>query len=269
MDIAGRSVARYRYTARMEAFQAFSPLHAAVLLAIAASTAIAVMAARRSGIRRTDAPTAAERLVGFAYLAAWLTTYAFLLFPPLHDPARTYPFQLCHLAALTAALRLISGWQPLSAIVYFWGLGLCTQALVTPALSEGPALYPFWFFWTTHGLIAGVAFYDVLARGYRPSLRDCGLASAAAAGYLAVILPLNLGFGWNYGFVGPSRPEVPSIVDFLGSWPGRLVPIVAIVALAMGLLLLPWEIARRRARANPGTFSAAEPPTSSRGAHGR
>ena len=229
----------------METFRAFSSLHAATLAAIFALTAIAVVAARRRGLPRAAGATPVERAIGFAYLAAWVTTYTFLLFPPLHDPARTYPFQLCHLAALAAALLLITGWRPLQAIVYFWGLGLCTHALITPALGEGPALYPFWFFWSTHGLIVGVALYDLLARGYRPTLRDFGLACAAAAVYFAAVLPLNLAFGWNYGFVGPSRPEVKTIVDFLGPWPQRLALIVAIVALVMALLLAPWEVARR------------------------
>jgi uncharacterized membrane protein YwaF len=58
--------------------------------------------------------------------------------------------------------------------------------------------------------------------------------------YVLVVLPVDLVTGWNYGFVGPSSPEVPSIVDFLGPWPQRLALIVAISAGAMFLLYLPW-----------------------------
>jgi uncharacterized membrane protein YwaF len=94
----------------------------------------------------------------------------------------------------------------------------------------------------------GVPLYDVFGRGYRPSWRDYGLACAAAAAYAAIVLPLDLAFGWNYGFLGPSKPETPSIVDLLGPWPQRLVPILAIVAAAMALAQLPWTIARRLRR---------------------
>ncbi len=214
----------------------FGATHALVLCVIALATAAAIAAARRLPAARA----AVERAVGWAYLAAWFTTYAFLLFPPLHDPPKTWPLQLCHLAALAAAALLITGWRPLRPLVYFWGIALSTQALVTPSLTEGPALYPFWFFWSTHALIVGVALYDVLARGYRPTWCDYGIACAGAAAYVAVVLPLDLAFGWNYGFVGPSRPEVPTIVDALGPWPQRLGLIVAIVAAAMALLMLPW-----------------------------
>lgn len=222
----------------------FSGLHAAALAAIFALTAIAIAIARRRP--PSPSPTPIERAIGWAYLAAWVTTYTFLLFPPLHEPAKTYPLQLCHLTSAADALLLIRGWRGLRPIVYFWGLALSTQALITPTLTEGPAIYPFWFFWASHGMIVGVAFYDMFARGYRPTLHDYGIACAAAAGYVALVLPLNLAFGWNYGFVGPSKPDVPTILDALGPWPERLVLIVAIAAGAMALLLLPWRLAHRR-----------------------
>jgi len=60
-----------------------------------------------------------------------------------------------------------------------------------------------------------------------------------------LVLPIDLAFGWNYGFVGPSRPDHPSIVDVLGPWPQRLAAIAAIAAAAMALLLAPWLIVRR------------------------
>ena len=221
----------------------FSGLHAAVLAAIFTITAIAIGVARRRPMPAT--PTPAERAVGLAYLAAWVTTYAVLLFAPLHEPAKTYPLQLCHWNAVAAALLLLTRWEALRPIVYFWGFALSTQALITPSLTEGPAIYPFWFFWSTHGIIVGAALYDVFARGYRPTLRDYCIACAAAALYVAIVLPLDLAFDWNYGFVGRSKPEVRSIVDALGPWPGRLAIIVALVATAMALLLLPWKIVRR------------------------
>ncbi|HSH08266.1 MAG TPA: hypothetical protein VLA41_11440 [Burkholderiales bacterium] len=74
------------------------------------------------------------------------------------------------------------------------------------------------------------------------------LTLAAAALYVAAVLPIDLAFGWNYGFVGPSKPGVRSIVDFLGPWPWRLAPIVAIAAAAMALAQLPWTLAARLRR---------------------
>ena len=228
----------------METFRAFSALHAAALGSIAALTALAIFVARRRG--PSARPTPLERAIGWAYLAASLTTYTFFFFSPMHEPAKTLPLQLCHGTAAAAALLLVTRWALLRPLVYFWGFALCTQALITPSLTEGPAIYPFWFFWTTHGMIVGVALYDLLALGYRPTLRDYGIACAGAAAYFAVVLPLDIAFDWNYGFVGPGKPEVRTIVDALGPWPARLAAIVALVAAAMGLLLLPWQYRIRK-----------------------
>ena len=221
----------------------FTGLHAAVLAAILGLTALAIAVARRSP--PSPGPTATERAIGFAYLAAWATTYLFLLFPPLHDPPKTYPLQLCHWNAVAAALLLATRWRALRPIVYFWGFALSTQAMITPSLTEGPAIYPFWFFWSTHGIIVGTALYEVFARGYRPTPRDYGIACGAAALYVAVVLPLDLAFDWNYGFVGRGKPDVRTIVDALGPWPERLALIVLLVAGAMALLLLPWVLRRK------------------------
>jgi len=51
--------------------------------------------------------------------------------------------------------------------------------------------------------------------------------------------------GSNYGFLGPSKPDLPAIVDFLGEWPMRLAAIAIIVATVMALLMLPWQHWRR------------------------
>ena len=224
----------------MESFAAFGALHAAALGAIAALTVFAITMAKRRG--PSPRPTAFERAVGWGYLAAALTTYSYFALSPMHEPSKTLPLQLCHLTAVAAALLLLTRHRVLRALVYFWGFALCTQALATPSLTEGPALYPFWFFWTTHGLIVGVACYDLAALDYRPAWRDYAVACAGAAAYLAVVLPLDIAFGWNYGFVGPDKPEVRTIVDALGPWPQRIPIIVGIVAAAMALLLLPWKI---------------------------
>ena len=63
----------------MDSFRLFSGLHALVLVSIATLTVAAILAGRRA-----KDPRPVERAVGWGYLAAWVTTYAFLLFPPLH-----------------------------------------------------------------------------------------------------------------------------------------------------------------------------------------
>ena len=233
----------------METFRAYSALHLAAVAAIVVATLVAIAVRRRRG-GDASAVGPVERAVALGYAAMWAGTFVWLNTGPKHDPLTTWPLQLCHWVALADALMLAWPWRPLRAVAYFCGLALCTQAVFTPSLVEGPAQWPFWFFWATHAMIVAVPAYDIVARGFRPQWRDLGIACVVAIGYVALILPVDLATGWNYGFVGPSKPDVPTIVDLLGPWPQRLALIVAIAFAAMALLMLPWALSRaaRRAR---------------------
>lgn len=229
----------------MEDFRAWSALHALALAAIATATFIAIRVRRRRG-GDAFATGPLERAIALGYLAMWIGTFTWLNTGPKHDPFTTWPLQLCHWVALVDAFVLVRPWRAARAVAYFCGLALCTQALITPSLVEGPAQWPFWFFWATHGMIVAVPVYDIVARDYRPSGRDFAIACAVALAYTGIALAINLATGWNYGFVGPSSPGHPTIVDLLGPWPRRLVFIVAIAFSVMALLYLPWWITRRR-----------------------
>jgi hypothetical integral membrane protein (TIGR02206 family) len=137
------------------------------------------------------------------------------------------------------------------AILYFWGIGLSIQALVTPDLGGGVATVAFWLFWVAHASAIGIAAYDIAVHGFRPTWRDYWLSAVAAAAYLLVVLVVNVAFGFNYGYVGNARPGQPSVIDFLGPWPERVVIIAVLVAVEMALLMLPWELARRGRGAAP------------------
>ena len=102
------------------------------------------------------------------------------------------------------------------------------------------------------------AVYDLAVNRFRPTWRHYAIACAASAAYVAVVLPINLMLGANYGFVGKSKPLNPSIIDVLGPWPERLLIIVPLAALAMALVMLPW-VALRQASKLKGRPHASMP----------
>jgi hypothetical integral membrane protein (TIGR02206 family) len=218
----------------VEKFAPFSLTHALALLAIAAATTLAVGSAR--GADRG----ALERRIGIAFCILWFAMHGWWLLPPRLNPVTTLPLQMCHLTALVAGLYLATRSARLATLLYFWGLALCTQALLTPTLEDGPASYVFWYFWLSHGMIVGVAAYAIAVHGFRPTWRGYAFACGAAAVYAAAVIPIDLALGANYGFLGPSKPAQPTLVEVLGPWPQRLAVIFAIVAGAMALLMLPW-----------------------------
>lgn len=227
-------------------FEPFATLHAALLAAVVGLTVAAGVLGRR--YRGRPWTGRLEAALALANLAAWALVAGYRLWPPRFDPAVSLPLHLSDLISPLASAALLSGRRPLRALVYFWGVGLSSQALLTPDLVEGPDSPWFWAFWLQHGFIIGVAGYLLLARGFRPGWRDLGWAVAAGLAYLAVVLPVNLGLDANYGYLGRGLPAQPSLLDLLGPWPQRVGVMVVLALAGMLLLLLPWRLARPRRR---------------------
>ncbi|HEX6048261.1 MAG TPA: TIGR02206 family membrane protein [Gemmatimonadaceae bacterium] len=230
-------------TIEERAFQPFSVIHAGILLFFVVATALLIRGGRRSDAesrRRT------ERTLGWAMLGVWAVSNVWWLMPPRFDAARSLPLQVCDVTALLAGLVLLSPRPWMNVLLYFWGIGMSLQAIITPDLIQGPNDIWFWMFWISHAGTIGIAIYVVAVRGYRPSWRDYRFALVAGFVYLVVVFTVDVLFGFNYGYVGDSKPGQPSVIDFLGPWPGRVGLVAILVSLAMAILMLPWHVVRRR-----------------------
>jgi hypothetical integral membrane protein (TIGR02206 family) len=227
-------------------FRLFSFAHFAALAGLAAAT-IGIARLGRAWHGR-PAQQALESSLAWTNLAAWTAAHTWWLLPPHFRVEETLPLQMCHLTSIAASIVQLHRPRWARVLLYFWGLVLSTQALITPSLLEGPDSIWFWGFWYLHGMLVVAGVYDIAVHGYRPTLRDYGLACVLTVLYVAVVLPLDVLVGANYGFVGPGRALQPSIVDLLGPWPQRLAIIVPLAAGAMAAGLLPWawHAGRRR-----------------------
>jgi hypothetical integral membrane protein (TIGR02206 family) len=200
-------------------------------------------------LMRRQRDTAAERvqrraLTGFA-IGAWLLSYLWLNWSAV-DP-KALPLQVCGLMGVVAPLALLTGNRWLRATLYFSAFTLTIQAFIQPILVLVPAKLEFWRFWLLHSLILCCAVYDLVVLRYRPGWRDLARACVMSAGYVAVIVPVNLMIGANYGFVGnPPDQAQPPMIALLGPWPERIVALMALVFFGYLLAMLPWIGARRR-----------------------
>jgi hypothetical integral membrane protein (TIGR02206 family) len=177
------------------------------------------------------------------------------------DIRDSLPLQLCDLAIFVAAAAMLLDSRFFRTLLYFWGIGLSTQAFITPTLQFGIGHPKFWLFWIGHTCIVGSAIYDIVVGGYRPRLRDVLVAAGSTVAYLIVMLIVNEGIDrlWpnpdrfsNYGYVGRGTPKNPTIIDRLGDWPARLAPLALIVFADYALLWGIWPIARKiTGRKNP------------------
>lgn len=196
-------------------------------------------------------------VAGFGVVAWGLTWY---LLPSHFDPGISLPLHLCDLAAIAAPFTMLSKSRWLRSVLYFWGLGLSTQAFVTPIIQSGYAHTPFWLFWLGHTLIVGSAVYDIVVRGYRPTWGDFARTAIVNAAYIAVVLPLTLALDANYGFIGRSTPDARTLIDALGPWPWRILLLVAIIHAVMAVMVIAWKLGGLVAGATPTGTHSGDPP---------
>jgi len=231
----------------MNTFTPFHSLHLAMLAVIALLTGAAV----RGGVRSTAGRQRAECAFALLTLALWFVNCAERALARPFDPGSAFPLALCQLAALTVPIALLKPRRICFALLYFWGLGLSAQGLITPVLHDGPARAEFWFFWYGHGAIVGTAVYVVVVHGFRPTWRDWRGAVAAGLTYVAVVFSIDVRFGLNYGFLGNELPDQPSVLDLFGPWPMRVVVMSVVTIAIFAALQAPWALARRAPTRGP------------------
>jgi hypothetical integral membrane protein (TIGR02206 family) len=228
-----------------EVFVPFSGLH---LLAVAICALLILLLATAGRLLRTSAVEVKLRrswaifafCYWFAYILWWnwngLDVYGGL---PLH---------LCDFNGIVAPLALLTLNRWFRATLYFWSFTLTLQAFVQPMLSIGPAHLSFWAFWAGHTIIMASAVYDVAVLDFRPDWRDVGRVLIVSLAYVAVVTPINLELGTNYGFIGNPPPDktLPPFINAMGPWPWRAVIVMGLATIGFFLALLPWRISGQR-----------------------
>lgn len=161
------------------------------------------------------------------------------------------PLHMCTLAVYLSAWMLVTQDRRVFEVVYFWGLGGTTQALLTPDLEEGsPALSQLLFF-LGHGAVIVSIFYAMIVFRFRPHLGSLPRVMAITATAAAVAFAVNLWLGTNFMYL-MAKPIRPSLLDWFGPWPWYLLGLIAVSLLSFVLLYSPFFVAdlvRRHASA--------------------
>ncbi len=226
-------------------------MHGLCLVACLLIVGLYVWLARR--YRETPHRVALERWVGLGCLATWLGNTAFWMWPSWFAWEQALPLHYCNLANVFGAIAVLTRRRLFQALIYFWALALCIWAFLTPTVRMGPLHAQFWIFWLYHLFILLAVAHVLVADQFRPEGRDLRHVMVFTAIYTGVLIVVDYLGGWNYGFVGPSKPESTTLIDALGPYPLRLLWIVLLAAVALSLCYLPWYAARawRRRRNAP------------------
>jgi len=154
------------------------------------------------------------------------------------------PLHLCTLTVYLTALMLVTRAQRLYEVVYFWGLGGTTQALLTPELMRGFPSPEYLLFFIGHGLVIVGVLYGGLVYRLRPYPMSIVRVAAITLTLAAVIVVLNLWLGTNFLYL-MAKPARASLMDWLGPWPWYWLPLIGIGLLSFLILYLPFFIRDR------------------------
>jgi len=231
---------------RMDTFTQGSPLHALCLAACLLATVAAALLARR--FRGKDPAEKRLRLtIVVSCLVSWMLSNGYGLFGGRFSWSESLPLHFCNLANLLGAHAVATRHRTSQSLMYFWTFALCLWAFLTPSLYTGPTSPWFWLFWIYHLFIPVATAWILVADRFRPTWRDWSRSVALTLAFMGLLAILDAVTGWNYGFVGPSKPTQANLLDFLGPYPVRLLWMALVGSSLFALLMLPWW--RRAAKA--------------------
>jgi len=174
------------------------------------------------------------------------------------SPEVTLPLQLCDLSLFLAIAVLLTKRQLLAELLYFWGVGGATQAILTSDI--GPYTFPhfvFYQFFISHAVILLACIYMISVEGFRPSKRSVLKTFLITNLYALIIYPINILTKGNYLFLS-RKPEGGSLLDLLGPWPWYILSLEAVALLLFTLLYLPFiPGGRKKRKTGVGTGTGA------------
>ena len=123
--------------------------------------------------------------------------------------------------------------------LYYWGLTLTTQGLITPDLPQDfPHIY-FTMFFASHCVTPAAAVYLTWGVGLRPTWRLMATTVIATVAWGLAMLVFNSSAGTNYLYMN-AKPPSASVLDLLGPWPSYLFGELALGVSVWSLLTWPW-----------------------------
>jgi hypothetical integral membrane protein (TIGR02206 family) len=226
--------------ARWEAaeFRSFTPTHLLILGLFLLGCAVAVGWGRRH--RGTAAEQGRRRALAAAIVLFAVPMQLYQLTPGVWDLDSSLPIQLCDLSWMVAVWALWSKHPWATALTYYWGLSITTQAIVTPSLDQEFPDPRFVGFWGMHLLIVWAAVCLTWGFGVRPTWGSYRVAVVATALWAAAVFAFNAAADTNYGYLN-SKPSSASLLSLLGPWPWYVLAEIAIVCVGWAAMTWPWN----------------------------
>lgn len=222
-------------------FVVFGPQHLLVLTVFLAGCAVLLVLGARLRAR-PELQTRVMRVAGVVVLVLCGPFELDDVIVGVRHPLTGLPLQLCDLGWLVACVALLTGSRRLCALLYFWGLTLCIQGVITPDLDDVFPQLQFFGFWVRHIVPVWAAVHLVGAR-IGPTWRGFRFTVLVTTVWAVGVMGLNFVIGSNYGYLN-GKPSVHSALDLLGPWPWYVLVEVVLVIGVWALMTWPWNRSR-------------------------
>ncbi len=229
-----------------DGFQAFTPQHY-LLIGIFLTGALGLVVFGRS--RRSAAVVDPfDRAFAVAIVVVTVPSQLYQFAPWDFSVSSSLPLALCDFAWIAAAWALWTHDPVPTALTYYWGLTLTTQAIATPSLGESFPDPRYFMFWSMHFLIVWSAVYLTFGLGLGPGWREYRITLAVTLAWAVLAYAFDVVFDVNYGYL-VRKPGSASLLDLLGPWPVYVLASLGILLAGWALITWPWVVWRRHAEA--------------------
>jgi hypothetical integral membrane protein (TIGR02206 family) len=229
-------------------FALFSPEHFIVMALLAVGGLLILYASRRCASEKAVRNLAIA--IGIFMIVQELFDRGYHVLLVGDRFADVLPLHLCGMSVFLSAIMLMTRSYRIFEVVYFWGLGGATMAILTPDVQFDFPHPVYVTFFTSHALIIVAVCYMMLNYGYRPTAGSLLRTILLTNAYMVLVFPVNLLLNTNYLFLN-AKPKGASLLDALGPWPYYIAGMEAVGLAVFVLLYLPFAFMRDIASAHP------------------
>jgi hypothetical integral membrane protein (TIGR02206 family) len=236
-------------------FEAFGAEHLVLLVVFAVGLGAVVAWGRRHAGTPAEGRAARGFAVALAVVAVAMQAYQ--LTPGDFDVDTSLPLALCDLATVLAVVALWTRSSRATAFVYYVGLTLTVQGVLTPSLGNVFPHPRYFGFWALHFLVVWAAAYLTWGLRIRPTWRGYRFTVTAVLVWAVATFAFNVAADTNYGYLN-AKPTSASALDWFGPWPVYVGVVVALLCTVWAVVMtLPWT--RGRARSDRSDRTARGP----------
>ncbi len=222
-----------------EPFPIFSAMHLTILLIVISVNVIMAFVFKKTSGKKISAFFRFG--LAFFLIALYIMFSAWSVYVGDWSIDYALPFHICDAAILLTAAMLLTRNRLVFETAYFWVLGGCTQALLTPDVGFDFPHFMFFYFFVGHGIVVTAVLYMIFSERFRPywsSILRVFILTNIYMGFVAVI---NVLTGGNYMFLC-HKPENASIMDYMGPWPWYIAVLEFIALIVFLVCYLPYVI---------------------------